>query len=482
MTPGDAAASHPHPWEPSLHDLYENAPVGQVSVDSRDVIVKVNATLLGWLGATERDLLGTVFRGHLTAGSVLFYDTRFQPVLSLGGSVSEVSLTMRSPGGAELPVLVNARSVEGAPGEVRVVRLAIFDSTSRHGYERELLLARRAAETSEARVRVLQDASMAFGACTNETDLAVTLMESARRAVSGAAAGVLLCDDNKVLQPVDGSHPLAMELSGLVGSPVARAIEQLAPASLGNARDAGIGGADTATVLLAARFEAVTAVPLVSESETVGVLVTFFGRARSVGPDLIGLEQALASQAVQVLARIRLQAQLTRMALHDGLTGLANRTNLLHNLDAAIADAKQNGSPVAVMFLDLDGFKTVNDKLGHNEGDSVLRHAAARLTAAARPDDLVARFGGDEFVIVFRDTDEAGARALAADLVAAIAEPIADLPEAFTITASAGLVSYVPTDLVLGEQTTANSLLALADSAMYRSKQTRRGSITVVHA
>ena len=77
---------------------------------------------------------------------------------------------------------------------------------------------------------------------------------------------------------------------------------------------------------------------------------------------------------------------------------------------------------------------------------------------------------------------EAGARALAADLVAAIAEPIADLPEAFTITASAGLVSYVPTDLVLGEQTTANSLLALADSAMYRSKQTRRGSITVVHA
>ena len=480
MTDEGTASSQLDHWEPSLHDLYENAPVGQVSVDSRDVIVKVNATLLTWLGVDEGELLGTLFRDRLTEGSVLFYDTRFQPVLSLGGSVSEVSLTMRGSNGSEVPILVNARSVEDETGAVRVVRLAIFDSTSRHGYERELLLARRAAESSEALVRVLQDASMAFGACSTEEDLAVTLMESARRAVSGAAAAVLICDEHKKLQPVHGSHPLASELAGLVGSPVERAIEQLAPASLGNAREPGIGGAETAEALLAARFEAVTAVPLVSDSETVGVLVTFFGRARSIGPELIGLEQALASQAVQVLTRIRLQVQLRHLALHDALTGLANRTLLVHNLNAALEESHTASSSMAVVFLDLDGFKPVNDTLGHTTGDAVLSQVATRLVALSRPDDLVARFGGDEFVVVFRDTEESDARALADDLLAAVAKPMDGLPEGFPITGSAGLALYTPAAIPLLDPPTAASLLALADSAMYRSKQVERGSITVV--
>jgi len=472
----------PHYWEPSLHDLYEHAPVGQASVDPGDVVVKVNATLLGLLGATEEQLLGTVFRDHLTPGSVLFYDTRFQPVLSLGGVVNEVSLTMRGANGQDVPVLVNARSVHDEAGGVRVVRLAIFDSTSRHGYERELLHARRAAESSETLVRVLQDASMAFGACSTEDDLAVTLMESARRAVSGAAAAVLILDEHKKLQPAEGSHPLAMELARLVGSPVERAVEQLAPASLGNARDAGVGGAEIGEALLAARFEAVTAVPLASDSEAIGVLVTFFGRARSIGPELIGLEQALASQAVQVLTRIRLQVQLRHLALHDGLTGLANRILLVHNLNAALEMSHSARSSMAVVFLDLDGFKPVNDTLGHTAGDAVLSEVAARLVGLSRPDDLVARFGGDEFAVVFRDTDESDARALADDLVAAVAEPMESLPEGFRITGSAGLALYTPAAGPLSDQPTAASLLALADSAMYRSKQVERGSITVVRA
>ena len=483
MTAEDAVLSS---FEPSLEDLYENAPVGQVSVDPRDVIVKVNGALLRMLGAAESDLVGTVFRDLLTPGSVLFYDTRFQPVLSLGGVVNEVSLSMRLSGGKTLPVLVNALSVVGEDGAVRVVRMAIFDSTSRQGYERELLLARRAAESSEARVRVLQDASIAFTACSDEEELARSLMESARLAVSASAAAVLLCDDEKKLQPVAGSHPLALTLSRLSQSPVTRSISDLAPVALANAREPGEHGTDTAEALLEARFEAVSVVPLVGDSETVGVLVMFFGRQRTIEPELIGLEEALARQAVQVLTRIRLQAELRRLALHDGLTGLANRVLLVNHLDDVIDHSRRAGTSMAVVFLDLDGFKRVNDELGHPAGDGVLRVVADRLGSAVRESDLVARFGGDEFVVVCSDVDEVSAHDVARGLVAAVAEPMTDLPAAFPITASAGLAIFVPADPVgeqhSGEQASATSILALADAAMYASKEAVRGGITIVRA
>jgi len=487
MTTGVHPAADEDRWEPSLADLYENAPVGQVSVDSRDTVVKVNATLLALLGAKESELLGATFRDLLTPGSVLFYDTRFQPVLSLGGAVNEVSLTMRVAGGGSVPVLVNALSVAGADGRVRVVRMAIFDSTSRQGYERELLLARRSAESSEARVRVLQDASIAFAACSDEEALARSLMESARRAVAAGAAAVLLCDGDKTLQPVAGSHPLALELSRLEQGPVASAIADLVPASVENARNPGEGDAESAAALLGARFEAMTVIPLVGdsetgESETIGVLVTFFGRQRTMEPELIGLEEALARQAVQVLTRIRLQAELQRLALHDGLTGLANRNLLLHHLGEVIDDSCRTCTPMAVVFLDLDGFKPVNDELGHSAGDGVLREVATRLASAARADDLVARFGGDEFVVVCRAVDEESARAIASDLVDAVAEPIPGLPAAFRITASAGLAFFEPAGSTFGEQASATSILALADAAMYSSKEAIRGGITIVRA
>jgi len=476
MTDGQSARSAVS--ETSLHDLYENAPVGQVSVDSRDCVVKINQTLLRLIGATGSDLVGVPFRDLLTPGSAMFYDTRFQPVLRLGGEVNEVSLTMRVTGGEPLPVLVNARSVAGEGGEVTLVRLAIFDSTSRQGYEREMLLARRAAESSEARVRVLQDASIAFAASKTEEGLAVTLMESARLAVSAGSAAVLLCDENKNLRPVAGSHPLAMALADLPGSPVARAIAELEPASLENARNAGASLADVAAAVLAARFEAVTVVPLVGESETIGVLVTLFGRARTIVPELIGLEQALARQAVEALTRIRLQAELTRLALHDGLTGLANRTLLMHRLGEFLAAAQASGQPLALVFLDLDGFKLVNDELGHYAGDEVLRQVATRLVAIVRPQDVVARLGGDEFVVVCCGVDLAAARSVADRLVTAVAEPMPELPDRFRITASAGLAFCAPGDREV--PATVQSVLAAADGAMYRSKQARRGSITEV--
>src|SRR5204863_8929506 len=98
-----------------------------------------------------------------------------------------------------------------------------------------------------------------------------------------------------------------------------------------------------------------------------------------------------------VTGRVRLQDELVRQAYHDGLTGLANRSLFRDRLEQALARSARAGGTVAVLILDLDGFKQVNDSLGHDAGDQLLRVVAERLNETVRPTDTVARFGGAEF-------------------------------------------------------------------------------------
>src|SRR6185295_13643184 len=100
-----------------------------------------------------------------------------------------------------------------------------------------------------------------------------------------------------------------------------------------------------------------------------------------------------------------LEYDLRHQALHDGLTGLPNRKLFLDRLEHAITRARATGEQAAVLYLDLDGFKKVNDSLGHNAGDLLLRTTAERLAAALRPHDTVARLGGDEFAVLIEDAD-----------------------------------------------------------------------------
>jgi diguanylate cyclase (GGDEF)-like protein len=171
-----------------------------------------------------------------------------------------------------------------------------------------------------------------------------------------------------------------------------------------------------------------------------------------------------------VTGRRQIEARIVYMAHHDGLTDLANRSLFLEKLDHALQGAS-GAAPIALMFLDLDRFKLVNDTLGHAVGDQLLRRVADRLRRAVRDGDVVARLGGDEFAIIQSGIEDlTQARELAARLVAAIGAPY----ELDGISVSVGVsvgITFAPADGV-----EADILLRNADVALYRAKSVGRGA------
>jgi len=175
--------------------------------------------------------------------------------------------------------------------------------------------------------------------------------------------------------------------------------------------------------------------------------------------------------ARDITDRKQLQEQLVHQALHDPLTGLANRALLGDRLEHALARPMRPGATVAVLLIDLDDFKDVNDSLGHDAGDDLLTIIAARLQGHARAGDTVARLGGDEFALLLEDTNAAEAVRMAEVLLEALARPVVLRGRDLVPTASIGIA------IAAGED--AETLLRNADTAMYAAKRQGKGRSTL---
>ncbi|MEP7324428.1 MAG: EAL domain-containing protein [Gemmatimonadota bacterium] len=170
-----------------------------------------------------------------------------------------------------------------------------------------------------------------------------------------------------------------------------------------------------------------------------------------------------------VSERKQLEQQLTHQAFHDPLTGLANRALFRDRVSHALTLASRQGGSLAVMFLDLDDFKKVNDSLGHSEGDRLLVEVAKRLQASARESDTVARLGGDEFAVLIEDMDQAGSLAAVVERISvALESPFVLSGSELRIHASTGVARP-------SAQDTADALLRMADVAMYAAKRQGKG-------
>jgi diguanylate cyclase (GGDEF)-like protein/PAS domain S-box-containing protein len=171
-----------------------------------------------------------------------------------------------------------------------------------------------------------------------------------------------------------------------------------------------------------------------------------------------------------VTERREIEDQLVHEALHDTLTGLPNRELLRDRLTVALSALPRREAPLAVLLLDLDRFQVVNDSLGHDVGDQVVREVARRISGAVRPGDTVARFGGDEFVVLAEDLSHPGeALELAHRVLAAAGQPLEIAGTELVPSASIGVA------LATGPGHDASALLRDADAAMYRAKRAGRG-------
>lgn len=176
-------------------------------------------------------------------------------------------------------------------------------------------------------------------------------------------------------------------------------------------------------------------------------------------------ENARLAVVRDITARKEAQRRIEYLAHHDALTQLPNRLHMQEKLQSILALARRHGSAVAVLFVDLDGFKPVNDQFGHQAGDRVLASVAQRIQATVRHADAVARIGGDEFLVALSDVrDDDAVAAIARKVLAAIAEPIDVGGPQARVSASIGISVY-PRDASAGDE-----LIVLADQAMYEAK------------
>jgi diguanylate cyclase (GGDEF)-like protein/PAS domain S-box-containing protein len=216
----------------------------------------------------------------------------------------------------------------------------------------------------------------------------------------------------------------------------------------------------------AANLRAAIAFPVMIGDEFYGVMEFFAQEARQPEARMLEFARQLGSQIGQFIARKQAEQDLRFVATHDPLTALPNRSMFGERVSQALSQARRYNRRVALLFVDLDGFKEVNDTYGHDAGDVLLKEIAVRLRASLREGDVVGRIGGDEFVVLIEEFADADSLArVAQKILDTVAPPVVVRGHECRVTSSVGISAY-PQD---GRDS--QTLLKNADSAMYRAKE-----------
>jgi diguanylate cyclase (GGDEF)-like protein/PAS domain S-box-containing protein len=205
------------------------------------------------------------------------------------------------------------------------------------------------------------------------------------------------------------------------------------------------------------------------DGRVIGTFAFYFRECRAPSRWHQRIVDACVQFGALAIERKEARAQIARLAYHDMLTGLPNRAQLRHLVNQAIEDCS-TGKQIALMFLDLDHFKDVNDTLGHSAGDALLVEFTNRLRSQLQPHDLVGRMSGDEFVVVLPNCDPARASQVASNITAALTSPLWFENRQVPISASMGISIYPD------NATDIDALIQQADAAMYKAKQAGRST------
>lgn len=466
--------------------LLWHSPAALISINLQGVILAHSPVMPEWLSLSDTRrsdaLAGRNLLEWLTPASRLLYETSFMPRLLETGSAREVVMHARDHRGTVRPLLCNATLVEEPDGERRVY-LAFIDAADRIAFERDLVEAQRSAEAARARLGLLQAATGQLAVAKGLDDLGHTLADAAGRAAQApwtlvridTAAQAHEAGPDRQASHAEltwGTWPGAPRRHG-EGTLTSEALVCRTPEEIRAALP------HAAEELLGNGVEALVVTPILradgDSARAIGAIHSWFRRSRALDRDVLDTLHALAAQAELVVDHVRLQEGVRHRALHDGLTGLPNRLLLQERVGQMLASARRSGSGCGVLFLDLDGFKPINDELGHQVGDEVLREVGERLLETCRAEETVARLGGDEFVVALADARDANE--LAQRILDRIRAPLRGAAAGFRLSASIGVALW---DAATSEHIpTPAEMVAEADAAMYEAK--RRGKDGIVH-
>lgn len=420
----------------------DDVPSALLSLDGEGRITDANAVFEEWTGLSLAELTGRPFTSLRTR------------IAGIGGR-SDGFVRLANVDGTSRPVIVGSRTTDD--GEL----LVLVDATARAERELELVRSQTLQERTRNRLQLIIDSSIAFSAATTEQELVDILVGTVSKAYQAEQVAVFLHDDTGGFTQSSGSNPLRdpQQTASLVSQVSAlRSVVAISGTIEGDEFSPILGQA-----MRDAAVDAVLVSPIQHDDVLFGVFVAFFLHPRSFDSEAAPLADALSNQAAQAITTLRLQRQLEHAAMHDETTGLPNR----RRLETQLLEYQRSVSTlVATLFIDLDGFKRVNDGLGHHTGDLLLREVGNRLQATVRQEDLVARYGGDEFVVVCEVPELAAAEDVADRIRRAIEQPFDDLPEGFPISASIGM-SIARTE---DPDWNPDRLIREADHAMYSAK------------
>ncbi len=298
-----------------------------------------------------------------------------------------------------------------------------------------------------------------------------TMLEVAQTLMPLGQIAILLLDEHRETLSVRVSHGYAEGVEGLV-IPLGKGVT-------GRAAHSGetivvndlAAEPDYIPGVSGARSE--IAVPLTVEGKVIGVLNSEALDANAYSRDRVRMLSVIAQQAAVVLRTAQLHAETWRLSITDPLTGVFNRREYIRRLEDHLVRARRYGDSLAVVFLDLDHFKSVNDRFGHDAGDLALQRVAEALRAAMRESDTVARIGGEEFAVLLDRADLDVARVAAERLRIAVEETWLDLSADSDqrVTVSGGIAVYPDDGL------DAKTLLRRADAALYAAKSGGRNRV-----